>query len=297
MIFLGAISAMEINATPVNSDTTEYIQIENAIYDELYVDSDVTAEYDTTIPEWGYTTILDAKFRNNILAGNVDFTLSSISNLLVKKRKQGDYKWTTIHNVPINSDGDFDFFYNDIVVASNTTYEYAAVPIIGGVEGTYQIVDVDVKFEGCFIIDPTYGYQVIGELHRDNLTRGIPSNIIETVHSPYPYVHYYSEIKYDKFTVSGLWAELNRDTCRFDMDNAWKYRKALRDFLSNRHSKIVKWYDGQIYMACVVDQVSETMNKPHQHVITSVPFVEVGNVESNHDLYYHGFIEYLEVGV
>ena len=74
MMFLGGFTAMEISATPVNSSTTENIEITNAIFDELYIDGDITQGYSTEIPQWGFSTILDAKFKNNILAGNVDFT-------------------------------------------------------------------------------------------------------------------------------------------------------------------------------------------------------------------------------
>lgn len=297
MMFLGSFLSEDINATPVDAGTTESIELTNAVFDDLYVDSDIDAEYDTVIPQWGYTTIMHAKFQNNILAGNVDFTLASISNLFIKKRRVGDYKWVTIHNVPIKTEDDFDFYYNDIVVASNTKYEYAAVPIINGVEGTYQSITVDVMFDGCFIIDPTYGYQVIGQLHRDNMSRSIPANVIEPVHSKYPFVHYYSESQYERFSISGLFAEMDKATHLFDMDNAWKYRETVRDFLSNRRTKIVKWYDGQMYMACVIDSIGETMAQPHQNVTTAIPFVEVGDVYSNSDLYYNGFINYLEVGV
>lgn len=297
MMFLGGFTAMEISATPVNSSTTENIEITNAIFDELYVDGDTTQEYSTEIPQWGFSTILDAKFKNNILAGNVDFTLSSIGGMFIKKRKVGDYKWITIHYVPIETAEDFDFYYNDIVVASNTTYEYAAVPIVNNAEGTYQTITVDACYDGCFIIDPTYGYQVIGELKRPNLKRKVPVNVIETVHSPYPYIHYYSESKYDQFSVSGLFVEKDKETYEFDMLNGWKHRESARDFLSNRRTKIVKWYDGQIYMACVTGDVDESEGSFNEHVITNIQFTQVGNVNSNADLYKHGFTNYLEVGV
>lgn len=297
MIFLGSFSTMEINATPVNAGNTDKIEISNGIYDELYIDSNTDMEYSTDIPDWGYSTILDAKFKGNLLAGNVDFTLDSISGMFIKKRKSGDYKWVTIHYVPIQTEEDFDFYYNDIVVASETKYEYAAVPIVNNAEGTYQTISVDVCYDGCFIIDPTYGYQVIGELKRSTLTRKIPVNVIETVHSIYPFVQYYSESKYDQFTVSGWFVERDKQTFMFDSVNGWKYREAVRAFLSNRRSKIVKWYDGQIYMACVTSDISETEGNFNEHVVTTIQFTQIGDANSNSDLYKHGFINYLEAGV
>lgn len=298
MIFLGSFSAMEISTTPINPENnTENVEISNAVFDELYMDSNTDLEYDTVIPAWGYDTILNAKFKNNILAGNVDFALASITGMFIKKRKVGDFKWTTIHYVPIQVEEDFDFYYNDIVVASNTSYEYAAVPVIDNAEGTYQTITVDVCYDGCFIIDPTYGYQVVGELKRSNLNRKIPVNVIETIHSPYPFVHYYSDIKYDQFTMSGWFVERNKETYLFDSTNGWKYREKVRDFLSNRRPKIVKWHDGQIYMACVTSDVGETEGVFNEHVTTNIQFTQIGDVNSNNDLYKYGFINFLEAGV
>lgn len=295
MMFLGSFSGYSIDVTPINSDTTEYIEIENGIFDEVYMDGDTTIEYDTNIPDWGYTTILDAKFKNNILAGNVDFTLASISDMVIKKRKYGNYKWITIDKIPIVTEQDFNRYFNDIVVASKTKYQYAAVPIINGAEGTYQIIDVDVEFEGAFVIDSTRGYQVYLNMTSDNTTRNIPSNIIEPVNSKYPYIYYHSKMQYDRFPVSGVFIE-NLGNDEWDIDNGWKYREEIRNFASNQLTKIVKFYDGRIYMACVVDSITESTGNHPDLVTTTMQFVTVGDVESNSDLYYHGFSNYLEVG-
>jgi len=260
------------------------------------MDSDVSAPADTNIPTWGHTTLMNAKFQNNILAGNVGFTLASISDMVIKKRKVDDYKWSTLYTFPVKTEADFDFFFNDVVVASNTTYEYAAVPIVNGVEGSYQTISVDVEFDGCFIVDKTNTYQVILDFASDNLTRQIKSTMIEPVNSKYPYVYYYGQSRYDKFSVTGAMIELNRNTCQWDVDNGWRYRKAFRDFIDNQRTKIVKFYDGRIYLASAIDTINEATNGHPDLVHTTVNFVEVGDVNSNEDLYYNGFVEFLEVG-
>ena len=295
-MFIGSFLGCSIDATLLDTGTTEYIEIENAIFDEVYMDSDVDEAYDMKIPEWGYSTIMNAKFKNNLLAGNVDFTLDSISDMRIKKRKRGSYKWTTIHNVPIIDEDSFDFFYNDFIVASNTVYEYAAIPIINGVEGTYQIVDCAVDFEGAFVSDINNTYHVYLNMSCDSTTRAIAATVVEPVGSKYPYVYYHSMQQYDRFPLSGLFVE--RISCdEWDIDNGWRYRKALRDFASNRLTKIVRFYDGRIYMAASADQVNEATNGHPDFVISTLQFVEIGDPESNYDLYYHGFANFLEVGV
>lgn len=298
-MFLGTFWASDtsMNATPVASDTTEYFEISNGVFDDVYMDADTDLEFSTEIPEWGYSTILHAQFKGDILAGNVDFTLAMISAMLIKRRVEGSYNWVTIYKQDIDSEEDFDFSYNDIVVASNTHYDYAAVPVIAGAEGTYQLTSVDVKFDGGFIVDPTKSYQVIANLSRPNLTRNNPSSILEPINSKYAHVNYYSISQYDRFTLTGLFAALNRNNCEFDFESSWKYRKEVRDFLTNRRSKIVKLEDGQIYMAAVVDPIQESIDGHEYNVITTVNFVEVGDVNNGSDLYYHGFTDFLEAGV
>lgn len=295
-MFLGGFVGYKssLDATPVASQSTEYVEITNGVFDEVYMDSDTTIEQDIEIPEWGYTTILNAKFQNNILAGNVDFTLASISDLIIKKRKLTDYKWTTIHKIPIATEEDFDFFYNDIVVASNTTYEYAAVPVLNGVEGAYQTIGVYVEFDGCFVVDTTNAYQVLLDFSSNSLNRTIKSTVVEPVNSKYPYVYYYGQSKYDKFPITGAFIELNKNDGTWDVNNGWRHRKAFRDFISNQRTKIVKFYDGRIYMASAIDDINETIGGHPDLVHTTVNFIEVGDVDSNTDLYYHGFTDFLE---
>lgn len=296
MMFLGSFLSDETSLDPttvVTGETTS-IEIENGIFDEVWVDGNTSISPTTVVPDWDYTTVLDAKFNNNILAGNVDFTLAMVSDLVLKKRRVGDYQWTTIASIPITTEEDFNFFFNDIVVASQTKYQYAAVPIINGTEGTYQIIEVDVSFDGAFLIDSEKTYQIVLDLKKENLTRDTHSNIIEPVNSIYPFVNYYSANNYDRFSLSGCFIELNRETCQWETEHGWKYRKEIRDWANNKHAKIVKLYNGEMYMASVVDSISESKDGHDEHIITTMNFVECGDVNSKEDLYYHGFTDFLE---
>lgn len=297
-MFIGSFLSYDTScdATPVATGDTSYVMIENAVFDDVYLDGDTSMEYSTEIPEWDYSTLFHAKFENDILAGNVDFTLDSISSLVIKRQKEGSYNWVKIYEKDITSEEDFSFYLNDITVASQTRYNYAAVPIINGAEGTYQTTAVEVEFDGAFIVDPTYGYQVILNLSKQNMTRNNPATMLEPVNSKFPYVNYYSALQYDKFSVTGMFVALNREDCSLDFENGWKYRKEVRDFLTNRHSKIVKFYNGEIYLAAVIEQITESAEGHPDAVNTTVNFVEVGDVQSSSDLYYHGFVDYLEAG-
>lgn len=299
MMFLGDFTGLETSLDPTSMPigATESLTISNGIFDELYMDSDINALYSTDIPEWGYSTIMDAKFQNNILAGNANFTLDMIDAMMIKQRKRGTYRWVTIAKFDIETENDLSFFFIDNMVAGESTYEYAAVPVINGSEGTYQTISVDVAFDGAFIIDNTATYQIVLDLNRESLTRSNPSNIIEPANSKYPCVVYTSQSQQDTVQFSGCFIELNRDTCRFESKIGYDYRKKVRDYLTNKNTKIVKLYNGEIYMGNIVDSITENDDGHPEHVITKFTLVETGDVNNNSDLYYNGFANFLEVGV
>ena len=74
-----------LNPVPTSIENITQVQIQNGIYDEVYITKDVESSYSTNIPEWDYNTIFDAKFHNNLTAGNLDFLSTQISEIRVKR--------------------------------------------------------------------------------------------------------------------------------------------------------------------------------------------------------------------
>ena len=65
------------------------VEIMNGIDAHLNMTSDMTIAYTNVIPTWGMYTILDASFNGNLNGGNVNFTLSQLDTILVKRREVG----------------------------------------------------------------------------------------------------------------------------------------------------------------------------------------------------------------
>lgn len=91
---------------------------------------------------WDTDTVFCADYEKSINAGNIDFSLSTISQLAVRRRKYGTFNWTTVCVRNIDSKEDLQFAGIDLFNAGNTDYEYALVPILNGAEGNYYIVSV-----------------------------------------------------------------------------------------------------------------------------------------------------------
>ena len=57
----GGESACEL--TPTKVDQLNYVEIENAYFDDLYISNNPSVQYDMTLPEdWDWNTFLYAKF-------------------------------------------------------------------------------------------------------------------------------------------------------------------------------------------------------------------------------------------
>ena len=87
------------------------------------------------------------------------------------------------------------------------------------------------------------------------------------------------------------------DKCEYIFDNqennnvTWKYRKRFREWLCNGKPKILKYYDGRIFLISVTDTVSDDDSEHNYKNITSWSWVEIGDVNSTTDLINSGFME------
>ena len=143
-----------IDPMPTNVSHITKTRIENGIYDHFNVSNNVTKPYNPTIPtDWDWETIMDCNFENNISAGNVDQIAKDITGYRLKRRKVGEFEWTTIKEGEINNLSELSFTFTDNLALNFTEYQYAYVPMMGGVEGDYIVEQIATNFKGVFICD------------------------------------------------------------------------------------------------------------------------------------------------
>ena len=112
MIFLGSMfcaDIMSVTCTPTDIDNITKIELSDGVYDDLRVSKNVTDELKVTIPqEWDWDTILHAKFNGNVCAGNVNWRFDTVSHLIIKRKKTGDFKWITLETHKVETIADLD---------------------------------------------------------------------------------------------------------------------------------------------------------------------------------------------
>ena len=67
-------------------------------------------------------------------------------------------------------------------------------------------------------------------------------------------------------------------------------RNTIDEFLTDGYPKILKTYDGDIYLAAITGDISRNNGQHYQNVGQSWEWVEVGDPNDCGDLYDYGFI-------
>ncbi len=286
--------------TPTAVKNINYIELKNGVYDDLYMTKATGFALSHKITEgWTFDTILWAKFNGNTNAGNVDWSTGEVSHLLLKRRLADKFQWNTLAVKEISSIEDFAIYYNDYTNASGATYEYAIVPSLYGLEGISSSYTADSDFEDLFLIEDGLVYSTdITDCFCDT-TRNIPSSTVELLNSRYPVFVRNTVANYDSGTCRGSFVPFEEDECTRDLskDGDYKrtvYQKNVMDMLTDGLPKILKLPDGRIWLIRTTPSPSDTAEESYNNRYLSFSWVEIGDINSEEDLYYLGLSDVTE---
>lgn len=294
--FVGSASACAI--TPTNINNINYVELKKGIYDDLYITkaADFTIEQDCP-QDWDFDTVMYAKFNNNTNAGNVDWNVATTSHIILKCRNEGEFRWKTIATKEIHSIDDFTLNYPDYFIASGQTVEYAVVNVLYGFEGNYSTSKITPKFNKMFLIenDIVWGTEITDGFC--DTTRNIPSSTVELLNSKYPIFVKNGKANYDTGSCRGSLVPLAKEeSCQLAYDSQYDYQrityqKEFMDFICDGAPKILKLPDGRRWIVQVTPNPSDTANQTYNNREISWNWVEIGDVNSEEDLYYLGLSE------
>ncbi len=217
----------------------------------------------------------------------------------MKRRLADKFQWNTLAVKEISSIEDFAIYYNDYTNASGTTYEYAIVPSLYGLEGIYSSYTADSDFEDLFLIEDGLVYSTdITDCFCDT-TRNIPSSTVELLNSRYPVFVRNTVANYDSGTCRGSFVPFEEDECTRDLskDGDYKrtvYQKNVMDMLTDGLPKILKLPDGRIWLIRTTPSPSDTAEESYNNRYLSFSWVEIGDINSEEDLYYLGLSDVTE---
>ena len=295
------------NFTGLNVGSSYYVTVEVTTTQGM----SVSAQSNTFTVSIDTPTLGEATIVNNACDGyiNVISNLSeeydeSITNILVKRQDVADVSgtWLTLYSQPITQESDMDFTFIDFTNQYGKTYKYALVPLLiqqqSGVEveveGGYTVSDeVQSIFDGVFIADSTGSQKCKANVGYGNVDMNQVVGSITPIGAKYPIVITNSQNQYHNGSISGTIVPddyyFNGNLSRIDMVNK---RDELEQFLTNKRAKIIKDWNGKIWLVMIMDNVSCTFNNNYGMGIVnfSTSWVEVGDPTNQQDLQATGLI-------
>lgn len=267
------------------------ITFSHMVLDELYASKQILVDFNWTVPdEWDWDTILHADFHGDTYAGNVDYSVDTVGKIRVKKRYKGDFSWKTIYEKEITCVDDFYVEFYDYYEPSGRDVEYAYIAISkSGQDMNMVSSEVHSQFDWYFICDRNVSYPMMIDAE-NNITYNRESQTIVSPGSRYPYVNHNGIAQYYSGTMNAVFIALN-DDCKLDLENGWKYRNQIDEFLANGKAKILKSFEGDMWMVKTAGNISRSQNGHYQIISQSFDWVECGDPNSIGDLYDNDFID------
>ena len=285
-------NALDLTPTDVNNLT--YARVQNGIFDHFNVSRDTSFNYDSIIPtDWDVNTVMDADFAGNIFAGNVAQMASGVTSVRVKRRIKGSFDWVTIREIPVSAPEDLSFVITDNLNAYNVEYEYAFVPMMEDVEGSYIIESILSKFEGVFICDIDTVFKFYGGVEYNGNDAVQQVGVFQPYNRKYPVIVSNSIVQYQTGNIGGwVLPEDYEDTHVFDRAKIVKEKELLLNFLMNKKPKILKDMNGNNWLVYFTGNPSITYDNNYGQGMlkVSATWTEVGDPNSKDDLYENGLI-------
>lgn len=304
MIFFGSVlgaDIMSVACTPTDVEDINNVELSNGIYDELFATNDVESELEQNIQqEWDFDTVLHATFDGNALAGNINWTKNTVSDIAIKRRKVGEFKWITLETKKVNSVDDFSIIGIDKTATPNYEYEYAIVPVLNGMEGNYSTaLPLNVKSDCLVILDKDEIWSTVVTDGFCDEVSNVPNSTITTMNDRYPTIISNTSANYKTITVNCEFLPTNEtnDGCSSIVDNIasevvkiTNNNEAFMEFLNNRKAKLLKNIDGRMWLVYIT--TPPTNSADGTYLMRKITFgcTEIGNINSEEDLYYAGLI-------
>lgn len=268
-------------------------KLKNGNYDHFNITSETSKLYTTEKPQqWNYYTLLDCDFNGNINGGNVNILLSKLDSVRIKRRDKGTFDWILLKEIQATNIDDINFVFNDYLIPSNSTQEYAIVPVMnGGIEGDYIISEIDTKFNGVFVSSNDKTFKLYSGVAYGDIANNKLIGALQPINSKYPTIVQNSKTQYYSGSVSGALYGYNfEDTRVIDRYSVLVQIEDFVDTLSQGDAICIKDWNGSIWIGRVSSNESISYDVSKGYGSIAFTFVEQGKYNNQDDLYENGFV-------
>lgn len=298
MLFLGISFFGDANAcpsTPTVCDEITEVRLSSGTYDGLYLSKVCESTITDAIPEtFDFDTVMNASFDGNTIAGNTNFTIETIDRLLLKRRIPDTTDWITLMDQQVKTIDDMNILYEDRTAGSQRTYNYAVVPMLGGIESNYSYQTLTTSFNGLFIVHKKSIYNTpMTDSCTFDRNYNVPSAFVELMNKKYPIKVRNTDAKYHTGKVSGVFIPVDADGCTFNQDTVLvkNFEDEIEEVLASDGELLIKIYDGRSWLVSIGSVISNNGEQGCDKRTISFEWTETGDCDSEQDLYNAGIID------
>lgn len=243
---------------------------------------------------------------------------SNITRVLVKRRDVDDLSggWITLYSKNVESAADLNFTFIDFLNQYGKTYKYAIVPVIvqtqSGVqvevEGGYTASNnILSEFTGVFLADKNGIQKFVAGVNYNDSTLTQSVGVIPVLGSQYPIIVSNSNVNYHSGTMTAYALDdalygLNstsdslsynaEQSNRLTRQQIVELRERIEQFLVNKSPKILKDWNGNIWLIMITDSINISwINEWGMGISTlDIPWTEIGSPLNQNDLEDSGII-------
>lgn len=263
------------------------MDVQNGKFDEIKVDEEVM-DKNKEKQEWGYETVLLARFQDNLEAGNIENKGMKIQKLRFKRRNIENLKWETLKDVPFTKEKAI-YTLIDKYVESGEIYEYGISPVTELVEGKTTYDKIECEYDGLYVMDSDRTIRLEANLEYGDIDNVEQSSIIETLGSRFP-ITLKGVPNYKKSNTKALIiSDSTIDNGVVNRNEEIRLRKSIIKFLSNAKPKLIKDDLGNFYLVQVMN-VKESNSQSKFLYDVSFEWVQIDDATSIDSLKQNGLI-------
>lgn len=261
------------------------VEISNGIYDQIYIDEDITIPYDVEKPTgWNYRTVLNAKLQGDIEGGSISAGNLQIERIRIQKRETDELQWSDVAELEYKSGEQTLYEAIDKYIINDFIYQYSIIPLTATVLGNrVTSSEITADFEGIFISDKDNNYRLIYNADFGEISHNTPNSISEPLGGQFPIVTY-SNLDYRSGDISALFlstSTVNGDGSKVDIRMEKLGRQQLLKFMKNRKPKVLRSQNGESMLISMVGNPTEGHSNDINGIATlSFSYVEIGKLDS-----------------
>lgn len=271
----------------------------NMYIDGLYISYDAEQTYESVMRDWYNYTILRCDF-SSLSGGNLNYALSSINGLKIKRRKSDGFDWNSLYYIPITNEESFNFEYIDCLVPTMEEFDYAIVPVLNNSEeGEYIIETVSTEFIHSYICGFIDGVKKIfsffSNVTYNQIASDKPIGTFKPIGSKYQIVVSNSSNEGNSGQFSSTIYGYNfNETRRIDRQDVIRQCSDIREFVTKSDAFILKDWDGRIRIASYTGGFTEVPDLVTGKITISFSWTDVGQYDVQSDLYENGLTDLIE---